>query len=370
MWFVLNYIYVNEISTFNLLFSRISFTIYTDSLVTTDYKFRRNSNMAKHLMNIIIYIILLSWFSTESFVQTDEQEYTNTEKFDSLTTESGFTTDLNLQTVTNISETTTLTNIDIISNETDESDEYLYEDYYYYYDHDYEIPSPDTDFEGETCLKDWRCDGTWNPVRKCFCDNLCAMYDDCCHDAHVTSYDGVKNTSFSCQYLPTINGFWFIFVVDTWPDGTDFQLGELCTDTNKGNIYRMAPVSSLSTSILYKNMHCAICNEVYDYVFWIAKLRCEWKSDKHSTFANFTFKEMYYRDDCFMFDLPPLNNITYRECYPHINTCPESTTLSSQYIENNYTDCETGDNKYIFTSYEIYKNPFCLWVQYRDQNEW
>ena len=322
--------------------------------------------MAAHIMNIMIYITLLSWISTESFVQTDEQEYTNTEKFDSLTTEAGFTTDLNLQTFTNTPETTTLANNSIISNETDESvsDEYWYEDYYYYYDYEYEIPSPDTDFEGETCQKNWRCDGTFPPVRQCYCDNLCVTYGDCCHNANVTRYDGIKNTSFSCQYLPTIHGLWFIFVVDTCPDGTDYQLGELCADTNnKGNIYRMTPVSSLSTGILYKNMHCAICNGVFDYIFWRAKLRCEWTSKDHLTFGNMTFKEMFFRDDCFMFDLPPLDNITYRQCYPHINSCPEntyeSTTLSSQYIENNDTDCETGDNKYVFTSYEIYKNPSC-----------
>ena len=271
--------------------------------------------------------------------------------------------------------TTTVMNTTIDSNHANETadfdpDEHLYGGYYnngyYYYDYDYDYDDeylyPEyKDFDGQVCQDNWRCHGELKGY--CFCDNLCPMYSDCCHDANITSDHGVHNQPFSCQYIPGVKDVWFVFIIDTCPGGTDYQLNELCIEPNERNIYITTLTSSSSTGFLYKNVHCAMCNGVVDYIFWKADLQCSWSyKDRHKV-DNLTIEELLFRDECFMFYKPPLANITHRICNPHINSCPETTndttTLSTLYKENAYIECSDGDNKYIFTSDAIYKNLAC-----------
>ena len=123
-------------------------------------------------------------------------------------------------------------------------------------------------------------------------------------------------------------------------------------------------VSSSSTGFLYKNVYCAMCNGVVDYIFWKADLHCSWSHKDRHNVDNLTTEELVSKDECFMFYKPPQANFTYRLCHPNVNSCPESThdtsTFSTRYKDKVYNECsDNGDNKYVFTSEAVYKNLAC-----------
>ena len=241
----------------------------------------------------------------------------------------------------------------------DFADEYYVDDTYTYYD--------DIDYrnlKAHVCLKFWTCDYTEtdqaHTPNHCFCDPLCAVYKDCCTNANVSPDADIANISFGCSYIPRIYDRWFVFVVNSCPEGTEYELQKLCTEPDEQNVYSSTPVSALNTGFLYQNMYCAMCNEIDDYVFWKAKLRCNWEPSVNSTLRSFSIKKLFLRDECSFFYMPPQANITYRICYPTISSCPEkaneSTTLPPN--DNDY-ECKNSGNMYVATSDAIYKNPAC-----------
>ena len=249
-----------------------------------------------------------------------------------------------------------------------------YDHNYYndYYDHDYYY-----DYDDDGCLKDeysaskscckWECTPKWQMYPNyCNCDDLCQFFNDCCENIDVSSDKNftILNVSFDCLYIPGIYDLWFVFIVNTCPDGTDYELHKLCTEPNEQDIYSTTPTSSLRTRFLYRNMYCAMCNGEEDYVFWKVVLRCHWKPDEHSKFGHFSTDELYknLRDNCFLFYKEPFDN-SYRMCYPAISSCPEASNDSTSSWSNrsavNLTSCEDGGNRYLYTSDAIYKNPAC-----------
>ena len=65
------------------------------------------------------------------------------------------------------------------------------------------------------------------------------------------------------------------------------------------------------------------------------------------------------QDECSFFYVPPRPNIAYRECYPHVSSCPEKSNESTTLPYSNDYKCKNGGNKYVATSYTIYRNPDC-----------
>ena len=262
--------------------------------------------------NFIVHIIaFISIFF--GYASKGEEENIKTKTLDSFFANS-VTTDWNIQTKTAFLQTTSMTNTNIDSNQDNETadfdpeeyrylyggyydngyyyyddDDYFYDymyDYYYYgYDDDYIYPEL-RDFDGQVCQENWGCQNV--KTEYCFCDNLCAMYSDCCHDANITSDHGIHNQPFSCQYIPGVYSYWFVFVIETCPEDADFQLNELCNETNERDIYSTTPTSSSSTGFLYKNVHCAMCNRVDDYIFWKADLQCSWSFKEQHNVDNLT----------------------------------------------------------------------------------
>ena len=344
---------------------------------------QRTSKMKNQVCTSIIHItafLLIIFLGYAS-----EEENIKTKNHDSFFTNSVIPTDLDFQTETEFLQTTTVTNTNVDSNqdnETDiEPDEYLYEDYYYngyyyyyddyyyydydydyYYDYDDEYVNPELKtFDGHVCQDNWRCHDEQKGY--CFCDILCTMYSDCCHDANITSDRDIHNQQFRCHYIPGVVDSWFVFVIDTCPGGVDYQLNGLCIEPNERNIYSTTPTSSTSTGFLYKNVYCAMCNGVFDYIFWKADLHCSWSHKDRHNMDNLTIEELLFRDECFMFYTPPQAKFTHRLCYPNVNSCPETThdttTFSTRYKDKVYNECSDGDNKYVFTSEAVYKNLAC-----------
>ena len=95
------------------------------------------------------------------------------------------------------------------------------------------------DFDGD-CLELWTCNGIV-PANEsstfCFCDQLCGVYGDCCPDVDVSSEDDVVKTSFGCSYIPRIYDNWFVFVVNSCPEGTRYELDRLCSEPDEQNVY-------------------------------------------------------------------------------------------------------------------------------------
>ena len=221
-------------------------------------------------------------------------------------------------------------------------------------------------FDSTLCHKTWNCDHTtsWlDPPYLCFCDDMCTLYKDCCQNAKVRSDQDfiVVNASFDCLYIPSINDDWFVYIVNTCPENTNYELHRLCIEPIERNIYSKTPVTSFTNHFLYRNMYCAICNGETDYMFWKVLLRCVWKAKDNSKFISLSIQELYTREECYMLYKEPIAN-SYRKCYPKITQCSEPINMSTTRNYQNGNDatlCEDGDNRYVFTSDVIYKNPAC-----------
>ena len=217
------------------------------------------------------------------------------------------------------------------------------------------------DFEGD-CLQFWTCNGTASTNSSspfCSCDHLCGVYRDCCRDIDASSYDDVMEPSFSCSYIPRIYDNWFIFVVNSCPEETEYELKRLCTEIDEHNVYSSTPASGEITGFLYRNMYCAVCNGIYDYVFWIPQLRCKWKHSENPKLRYLKIEELYLWDECSFFYVPPKPNIEYRQCYPQVSACPVKSEASTTLQYSKDYKCKNGGNKYVATSNNIYKNPDC-----------
>ena len=232
------------------------------------------------------------------------------------------------------------------------SNEYKYSDSKYY--------------DSELCQMKWNCDYTtsWiDPPYLCFCDDLCTIYKDCCQNAKITSDPSLipMNVSFDCLYIPSINDEWFVYIINSCPQDTDYELYRLCIKPTERNIYSTTPVTSFTTRFLYRNVYCALCNGVTEYVYWKVLLRCVWKAKERSKFISLSIQKLYMRDECYLLYKEPMAN-SYRKCYPKITTCPESSNESTTRTyknRNDVTRCEYGGNRYVFTSDAIHKNPAC-----------
>ena len=209
------------------------------------------------------------------------------------------------------------------------------------------------DFDGPACQKYWTCESTqpvsYRTKQTCTCDSLCRVYKDCCHNLDIRSEE--VGVSLGCSYIPRVYDRWFIYVVNSCPKGTEYELQRLCSNPDERNIYSSTPVSSLSTTILFRNMHCAMCNGIKDFVFWKSQLRCNWLNE-NSKLRDLGISELFLRDECSFFYTSPQANITYRECYPKVSSCSEK-------LNDNAFECKYGENKYVTTSDTIYRNPAC-----------
>lgn len=112
--------------------------------------------------------------------------------------------------------------------------------------------------------------------RYCKCDGLCETYDDCCDDyARSGSRPNLSNNNtfnlsrdvFSCKRLFDSSNH---YTVDRcprgWPQG---HVKTSCSSggSNSGNTIARVPVVGRQSSILYRNVYCAVCNGEHDVVF-------------------------------------------------------------------------------------------------------
>ena len=318
--------------------------------------------MATTLLRIITYITV--FISTSSDSARDGNRYDNSSHdFDSITTMTSVLSDKSeiLNQARNISLSQTTVSHSTQNYLNDEPHEYQSGNI----DNEYDY-SDSKFFDSSLCQKTWNCDYTkdWlDPPYLCFCDDMCTVYKDCCQNAKVRS-DGnstVVNASFDCKHIPSINDHWFVYIVNTCPEDTTYDLHRLCIEPTERNIYSTTPVTSFTTGFLYRNVYCALCNGETDYVFWKVVLRCVWDPKDNSKFIGLSIQELYMRDECYLLYKEPIAS-SYRKCYPKITQCPEpsnTATTKNDQTGNDVTRCKDGGNRYVFTPDVIYKNPAC-----------
>ncbi|KAL4233527.1 synapse assembly [Mactra antiquata] len=189
----------------------------------------------------------------------------------------------------------------------------------------------------------------------CSCDELCGLFDDCCPGFDSVKPLQLKNDQFSCE---RVNGIGEIMLITKCPAyWTDDQTKALCENSMK-NRDMMSKVIVSDKSIerlVFKNMHCAMCNNVYDYQFWKVAINCQNdsinQSDTRST--NTSSQELSYCD--VSFDQP---GEQYRDCslVPNkiIDHCPQFN--DSDVIEK----CENGTTLLVFAmDLSQFKNKYC-----------
>ena len=255
-----------------------------------------------------------------------------------------------LDTVCSLGEQTTTTTA------TTTKTEYYYDDYY---DYDYGPPPDFYDLHGPDCATKHSCKSTSS--YDCYCDARCDVFKDCCHDANLTNSHPASAKLkevfpyTSCEYFPEVYRLWFIFVVNSCPLDSDETLKDLCQNIDRNNIVRTTPVVGKLTYLLYRNVHCAVCNND-TYTFLNPDLVCSWQSQYH---GNYSIEELLKLDECeinyrFKGD-DMLKYEVIRRCYPAITECTNSTvndTLAK--------GCEKGRNEYVFTEHNIYTNKDCF----------
>ncbi|XP_053396661.1 uncharacterized protein LOC128556240 [Mercenaria mercenaria] len=133
------------------------------------------------------------------------------------------------------------------------------------------------------CLEKSRCNSTV-ASKTCSCDRLCGILEDCCEDADIVRDVELVSNQFICTHVDGFSAYGEGLMVVSkcppfWNDDVTKRLCEQTTESD--DIFSQIPVSDQTESgFIYKNRHCAHCNNVYKYEFWRASVEClEEKAD-------------------------------------------------------------------------------------------
>lgn len=115
----------------------------------------------------------------------------------------------------------------------------------------------------------------------CFCDQICAIYNDCCIDSpfrgkigFTTVVASQERASFTCIHMPLLGRF---YIKSTCPANYEYiseQTRANCElDPPESDPMRSIPVTA--GSFTYKNAFCAQCNGVpsHEWVYWNTRLQ-------------------------------------------------------------------------------------------------
>ena len=211
----------------------------------------------------------------------------------------------------------------------------------------------------------------------CYCDHLCQLYRDCCHDANVTTNNlkTAPESRLSCVDTRFHGGrstFWMItscsrsWITDQLADGAANvnEIVSLCEDPTVTNAsYKIAPppVTDKSTGLVYRNEFCARCNGIQQskQISWSIELRCqesEFIKREVEVRTNFTLDELVNFCSLDHYEHPSsLSNP--RGCKPLptglISTCPEDSPMDLR--EN----CTKFSLNLVTYGGSVYANTYC-----------
>ena len=198
---------------------------------------------------------------------------------------------------------------------------------------------------------------------ECFCDTQCMSRGDCCPDMffklpEVTCHD-VTIAESDVSKLPHAH----YPVIGICPQNASNRISEQCSDDLKAvSMINLPPLTSLSSSLTYKNEHCAICHGEHQFEKWIHGTRCEHFQDFNFVSSVPELLNLLNISGCLLEFNP--GNLDVRECKMHNDSRTNQHLLNNT---NNETDSTHQNEFQISTAcssaYELnfkgYRNVFC-----------
>ncbi|XP_055351409.1 uncharacterized protein LOC129597766 [Paramacrobiotus metropolitanus] len=190
--------------------------------------------------------------------------------------------------------------------------------------------------------------------RRCFCDEKCALFGDCCDTPLQPIVTVVNTTPATCISVPfSTNSHVGMYVRDLCSDGTQCA----ASDTD---LFTVIPALSKRSRLAYRNILCALCNDenMKDLQFGQIDLRCS----KDLSGLNITvtnplpffapdYPDPLVRKSCRLtYSFSSKANIT--KCVPSVDACPDGTNATAAAQCRSYMRTVTYNET-------VYKNPTC-----------
>ncbi|GAB1603460.1 probable G-protein coupled receptor Mth-like 3 [Argonauta hians] len=188
-------------------------------------------------------------------------------------------------------------------------------------------------------------------LQGCFCDSTCVVYGDCC----VNYNAGYQSTQYDygrrqCVKLGKQNRSVMMVTTCSKSYSRDAKIIQNCVE-DTGHPAWGVPVTGAKSSLIYKNMFCAVCNDESNYTFWNIRLECPKKIN--TTRLNKIDQNL---DGCrkIMFNLDNLHEHTCDEKL--ISKCPRGSKDKENVIK-----CRDSSYGVIYDKYgNMYKNIYCF----------
>ena len=179
----------------------------------------------------------------------------------------------------------------------------------------------------EYCNEKSKC-GIANVQANCNCDDLCRIFNDCCSNVddkksgkEIKTKTGIykfkyyKREQFSCERFSAQEGRTSALMVSKCPTSwVDKKTSQLCEDRNMTdtiNTLLTVPVSSPDSSVIFRNMYCAFCNNIFDFQYWtfeivpinnsnVTRIQFHYEPNiTYSTVRNCGYKSVHFISKCF-----------------------------------------------------------------------
>ena len=239
-----------------------------------------------------------------------------------------------------------------------------------------------------------RCNHTTNPdiQEHCKCDAYCILYKDCCPDFRNTCpMNYVQGLDIKKKQIHSkVDCVQFLFLeededgkrksyVDTVSLISSCANGDICAKTSQEDILHpnlAVPITDVKTGLQYVNFHCAKCNNVSEFKWWVPRLECETLADaKGSPVITDSTSLREHLQNCGLHYLKPWDgryNTRYG-CKFHgimdvtslLNTCPSSCL--NTYVVYKCEDAFTTD--YFQNGGRIYPNIYCAMCANEDVDQ-
>ncbi|CAG2219621.1 unnamed protein product [Mytilus edulis] len=184
----------------------------------------------------------------------------------------------------------------------------------------------------------------------CYCDEKCNDYKDCCEKHNLIT--NITPDRYKCIKQNTEKnkkkGFQTISMCSL--EYHDNTIKEKCQEDNM--IENGPPVVDYENIDIFKNMYCAICNNVTDYIpFEIRFYNAKMTAEEMDQFSNLTklskLTLLFTKAD---YELIPPPDVELRTCV-------------AEMIVNNHPLCKKYVNPIVQTdgrSFDVYRNSFCI----------
>lgn len=191
--------------------------------------------------------------------------------------------------------------------------------------------------------------------KTCQCDSMCQFLRDCCEDVDIVRSAEIRPNQLTCTNIPGVTPDPAAGVIVVTKCASDWKFEEtrrLCEDGITSNDLMSSVFVSdrTDTGFIYKNMHCAYCNNVYEFEYWRSSVECiDALNDMNLTDSS----------NCQLSFDKPNEYVSFRECdfdmHLITSTCTEKNS-ESELAQN----CSRAAYSTVYSSSgEVYRNIYC-----------